>query len=113
MTGSIDLVCEHSGRYYIADWKSNRCDGEFSEDRLCQEMAHKGYFLQYLIYAVALHQFLRGARPDYDYEKHFGGVFYVFLRGTQADSSRGIFTDRPSLKLIEDLSKILGQFVKL
>ena len=39
------------------------------------------YLLQYLIYTVALHRYLRLRLPDYDYERHFGGVFYLFLRG--------------------------------
>jgi exodeoxyribonuclease V beta subunit len=48
-------------------------------------MAREAYVLQYLIYTVALHRYLRLRLPDYDYERHFGGVFYLFLRGMRPE----------------------------
>ena len=45
--------------------------------------------------------------PDYDYEKHFGGVYYLFIKGMKKElgSANGIFRDRPSLKLINKLDE--------
>lgn len=114
MTGFMDLVFRHEQQYYIADWKSNRRNGseeDFKQEGLIEEMAVHAYFLQYLVYTVALHQFLKGRLQGYSYEVHFGGVFYLFLRGMGRDGDHGIFYDRPSLALIEDLSKVLGAFV--
>lgn len=100
MKGFIDLVFEFNGRFYILDWKSNHLGYSFSDynnDSLKKEMAHTFYFLQYYIYTKALDKYLSyrlGA--DYSYEDHFGGVFYVFLRGVELeDNSNGVFYDYP------------------
>jgi exodeoxyribonuclease V beta subunit len=67
------------------------------------------YILQYHLYVIALHQYLKTRIPDYDYETHFGGVFYIFLRGVNPDtgSNAGIYRDRPSKNAIEFLCKNL------
>lgn len=33
----------------------------------------------------ALHRYLRHRIADYDYERHFGGVIYLFLRGVDKE----------------------------
>jgi len=110
MRGFIDLVFEHGGRYYLIDWKSNHL-GNRPEDygRSALEDAMRGdlYVLQYHLYAVALHEYLKGRVRDYDYDRHFGGVFYVFLRGVDPlkGPDCGIFRDRPARELIEALSE--------
>ena len=46
---------------------------------------------------------------DYDYEKDFGGVMYLFLRGLQkgTDSiSTGIYQIKPKFELVERLDKL-------
>ncbi len=111
MTGFIDLVCCHRDRFYIIDWKSNRRYGrlaDFGRNGIVNEMARNTYFLQYLIYSVALHGYLDRHLEDYDYERHFGGVFYVFLRGIANGETRGIFSDRPGRELIADLTEVLA-----
>lgn len=114
LTGFLDLLFRRNGRYYIVDWKSNRRGGrkeDFEAVGLREEMAQHAYFLQYLFYTVAVHQYLKAAVKDYDYDSHFGGVYYVFLRGVDGDSGRGIYADRPTKALVEGLSKLLGDFV--
>jgi exodeoxyribonuclease V beta subunit len=71
-------------------------------------MMREHFVLQYHVYIVALHRFLRsrlGAR--YDYERDFGGVGYAFLRGL-AVGAPAWFTDRPSHALVEALDAVLG-----
>lgn len=113
MNGSIDLVFRHDGKFYIADWKSNMLDGfadSFTPTRLEEEMIMHHYYLQYLFYTVALHKYLRRTLKDYDYERHFGGIFYIFLRGVDPQHpGRGIFSDiKPHRHLIEQLTAILA-----
>jgi exodeoxyribonuclease V beta subunit len=111
MVGSIDLLFQHDGRFYVVDWKSNWIKGRienFEPPGLKAEMAANSYYLQYMIYTVAVDGFLQRALAGYDYEKHFGGIFYLFLRGVDA-RGRGIFTDRPSPKLIRALARFLAQ----
>ena len=64
-----------------------------------------GYPLQYLVYLVALHRHLGTRLPGYDYERHMGGVFYLYLRGIDplAGMSRGVYFDRPARACIQAL----------
>jgi exodeoxyribonuclease V beta subunit len=71
-------------------------------------MVDHDYVLQYHFYVLALHRHLRSRIPDYDYERHFGGVVYVFLRGAVAGSTRGMFFDRPPVALIAAMDAWIG-----
>ena len=109
MTGRIDLVYLHEGRAYLLDYKSNRL-ADYSADSIARAMRDSEYDLQYMIYALALHRWLRFRRADYDYDTHFGGVRYLFCRGldpARADSP-GIFAARPSREFIEALDRLLA-----
>lgn len=113
LTGFIDLLFRHDERYYIIDWKSNRIGyayGDYEHFGIAKEMNKHAYYLQYLFYAVAVHQYLKHALFNYSYDRNFGGVYYLFLRGIDGVSNRGIFADRPSEKLLEELSMVLGRF---
>jgi exodeoxyribonuclease V beta subunit len=113
MIGFIDLIFRHDGKYYIVDWKSNKLNGtedSFEQDGLKHEIASHHYYLQYLIYTVALDKYLTNTMKNYDYDTHFGGVYYIFLRGVSnnENSSRGIFYDKPDKNLISKLSEIMS-----
>jgi exodeoxyribonuclease V beta subunit len=106
MTGFIDLVFEQTGRYYLADYKSNwlgATPSAYGNSDLARAMGREAYYLQYLVYCVALHRYLRSRVAGYAYESHFGGVRYLFVRGMRADARYGVFEDRPSASLIEAL----------
>ena len=130
LKGFMDLVVEVKGRYYILDWKSNflsvsmpkECGDSlndfliqnYSPEAMAQAIQSHGYALQYLLYTVALHRLLKVRLGErYDYDQHFGGVFYLFVRGvrtglTVQQKPCGVWSDRPSRGLIEDLDAILG-----
>ncbi|MCW8904501.1 hypothetical protein, partial [Sedimenticola sp.] len=74
---------------------------------LASAMARDGYFLQYLLYSVALHRYLAQRIPEYDYERHFGSVYYLFMRGMSpaTGAEYGVFRDRPAKRLIEALDR--------
>ena len=72
------------------------------------EMLSSGYVLQYHLYCVALHRHLRRTLRGYDYEEHFGGIFYLFLRGVDGSGKTGVYRDRPTLALVEDLDGLMG-----
>jgi exodeoxyribonuclease V beta subunit len=58
---------------------------------------------------LALHRYLRHRLPDYQYEQHFGGVFYCFLRGMSPDKpGQGVFHCRPDVALIEEMDKLFS-----
>ncbi|RLC30872.1 MAG: exodeoxyribonuclease V subunit beta, partial [Deltaproteobacteria bacterium] len=111
LKGFVDLIFEYHGKWYLVDYKSNflgKCFSDYTGDRLTHAMAGHHYFLQYHIYTTALHRFLSWRLPGYDYEIHFGGVYYLFIRGMSPETGPdcGIFRDRPSPELIQALSTL-------
>jgi len=109
--GFIDLVCEHRGRYYLIDWKSNYLGprlADYSRERMAEAMHQHAYHLQYHLYTLALDRLLRVQLPGYDYERHFGGVVYVFLRGVSASSPEtGLYRCRPPEAFIRQANTTL------
>jgi len=117
LRGFIDLVFEHGGRYYIADWKSNHLGdtpADYAGPALAQAMTEQGYHLQYLLYTVALHRHLQQRLPGYRYGQHMGGALYLFVRGMRphwrdADgAATGVFAHRPSAEVIHQLAALLA-----
>jgi exodeoxyribonuclease V beta subunit len=109
LRGFMDLVVEQGGRFFILDWKSNHLGNgveDYDQKGMRREMEQSLYPLQYLLYTVALDNYLRLRIPDYDYDLHFGGVFYLFLRGVDGKGN-GVFADRLSKALIAELSEAL------
>ena len=86
LRGFIDLVYEHQGRWHVLDWKSNHLGwraADYDQQAVRRAMDAQGYHLQYLLYTVALHRYLKQRLRGYDYERHFGGVHYLFVRGVR------------------------------
>ena len=111
LRGFIDLVFEQDGRYYVVDYKSNHlgpAPADYGESALTEAMAHHHYFLQYHLYVVAVHRYLATRIAGYDYDAHFGGVFYLFVRGMAPErgENAGVFADRPSRALVLALSAL-------
>jgi hypothetical protein len=46
-------------------------------------------------------------KTDFDYDQHFGGVYYLFLRGVRADRDIGIYHFRPSGDQLDKMEEIL------
>ncbi|PFG55503.1 DNA helicase/exodeoxyribonuclease V beta subunit [Vibrio sp. ES.051] len=110
LKGFIDLVFEHQGKYYVLDWKSNHLGDEVAHyhgEALKSAMADHRYDLQYQIYALALHRFLRSRLANYQYEQHFGGVYYLFLRGMDGQSDHGIFAAKPTLAFLQEMDRLI------
>ncbi|WP_068978620.1 exodeoxyribonuclease V subunit beta [Aeromonas sp. EERV15] len=109
LKGFIDLVFEWQGRWYLLDYKSNHLGmspADYSRPALERAMAEHRYDLQYQLYSLALHRLLTLRLPGYDFEQHFGGVFYLFLRGMPQG---GIFHTRPSRELVQGLDKLFRE----
>ena len=111
LQGFIDLIFQFEGKFHVIDWKSNWLGNRIEDygfDAMRREMNERLYPLQYHLYTLALHQYLALRLPGYDYERHFGGVFYLFLRGIDpARPEFGVFRERPPAGLIEKLSERL------
>ena len=124
LTGSIDLVLRAGERFAIADYKTNWLAPAGEElsawhhrpAALAAEMEHAHYGLQALLYAVALHRYLRWRVRGYDPERHIAGVLYLFVRGMTGagtpvidGSPCGVFAWRPPASAIVALSDVLDR----
>jgi len=95
--GFVDLVFRYSGKFFIADWKSNRLDGGYGRKALDDCMNDAGYHMQYKLYTVAVLRWLKNAFGErFDAGSHFGGVFYFFLRGMGTGNGNGVYFVSPS-----------------
>lgn len=111
MTGFIDLLFEHNGKYYILDWKSNHLGNspdDYDTDGMAEAMKGSNYNLQYMIYTVAAVRWLKSRIMNFDYENQFGGVIYVFLRGVREGMDTGIYTIKPDKTTIKGLDEALS-----
>lgn len=110
LKGFIDLTFEHDGRWYIADYKSNWLGPDasyYGGERLLQALAAEHYYLQYLIYLVALRRFLRQRLADFSNEQ-LGGAYYLFLRGMP---EAGVYFSRPADSLLDALDSLFEKGV--
>jgi exodeoxyribonuclease V beta subunit len=116
LKGFIDLVFEHQGRYWVADYKSNWLgpdNSHYSAAAMQKAVLDKRYDVQYVLYLLALHRLLKARLPGYaddpirGYEQHVGGALYLFLRGITEPEQHGCCIDRPSAQLIETLDALL------
>ena len=126
LTGSVDVVLRATvggeTRYLICDYKTNWLGerdepltaASYTPERMAAAMGHSSYPLQALLYAVVLHRFLRWRLPDYDPERHLGGVLYLYLRGMCGPRTPvvdgqpcGVFAWQPPAALVIELSDLL------
>ena len=113
LRGFIDLVFEQDGRWYVLDWKSNRLGGHFDDYRppaIEVAMRENAYSVQACLYLLVLHRFLGLRLPGYDWDRHIGGAFWVFLRGVRpgpaGEPTPGVHASKPSRALIERLDRL-------
>jgi exodeoxyribonuclease V beta subunit len=109
MKGFIDLIYEKNGRYGVIDYKSNSLSA-YGQDEIHGAMASHHYYLQYLIYCVALHRHLQKSVKNYHWDTHVDGIYYLFLRGMKPDNHQphGIFYHKPSLDLITAIDELIS-----
>lgn len=117
--GAIDLVFKHGEKFYILDYKSNYLGDsatDYQTDSLQIAIDEHRYDLQYLLYTLAVHRHLSERLGDrYDYQRDFGGVIYLFLRGVEGSpesapedigSKNGVYFCRPGVSLIRRLDQM-------
>lgn len=122
LKGFIDLTFEFDGKFYVLDWKSNflGVDAEaYTQAAMEEAMLEHRYDFQYQLYTLALHRYLKSRLPDYDYDTHIGGAYYVFLRGVMSElsdgqsgedsaSHYGVFFTKPPKTMIESLDALFS-----
>lgn len=105
--GFIDLlfVRDINGKkvYSILDWKTDLLKSEtdeindknYADYRFLKTHTNKNYAIQRVLYSYCLIQWLKQFYPDKDMEyifnNHFGGMYYVYVRGCNTQTSNGIY----------------------
>ena len=100
--GFIDLLFVRNvdGKevYSLLDWKSDTL-ADYSETETANHSIEK-YSVQMVLYSYCLVKWLK-TFPKYSsmkeseiYENYFGGMYYVYLRGTKDGTANGIFAQR-------------------
>jgi exodeoxyribonuclease V beta subunit len=109
LRGYIDLVFRWEGRWYVADYKSNKLPA-YDSDAVVEVMDRNHYLLQAQLYSAAAQRHLRQRIPDYDPEQHWGGALFLFVRGMRGtnDASASVFFDRQPPALLSAVDDWLG-----
>ena len=95
MTGAIDLVFEHAGRFHVLDYKSNYLGDRLSDYgpvALRVEMDRHHYRFQALLYTVALDRYLRQRLPGYRRREQLGETIYLFVRAAGLMDGAGVWS---------------------
>jgi exodeoxyribonuclease V beta subunit len=111
MTGKIDLIFEHDGRYRVLDYKSNYLGDhveDYLPDALGAAMDAHHYRFQALLYTVALDRMLRQRLDGYTRERHLGEAIYLFVRAVGLAPEAGMWRQRFDDALIEAVDNVLA-----
>ena len=111
MTGKIDLVFQHAGRFHVLDWKGNWLGDrvqDYAPNQLVAAMDQHQYRLQALLYTVAVDRYLRQRLPGYRRADHLGDTLYVFLRAAGLAPGAGVWAHRFDDALVDAIDRVLG-----
>ena len=110
LRGFIDLIFTLRGKYYLLDWKSNYLGTgieHYGREALEKAMVRNYYILQYHLYAAGLDAYLGRRLAGYSFDRHFGGIIYVFLRGLDQAQGRdyGVYRTLPDRGVLRALAE--------
>ncbi len=112
MHGFIDLIFEHDGKYFVADYKSTFLGDtleSYSKEAMLNSIYDSSYDVQYCIYAVALHRYLKNTLTGYQPKEHFGGIYYFYLRGMNKNTDAGVFFTTLDEAILNELDQVFSE----
>ncbi len=112
--GFIDLVFKRGEYYSVLDWKSDSLNDDFTSYLFDDIKKHTNehYAIQRVLYSYTLIKYLnviyKNESLEDTFNKHFGGIYYVYLRACHKDTFNGIYSQTwSSFKELEDAYKQL------
>ena len=117
LVGFIDLFFEHDGKYWVLDYKTNKLDNyatplcyTSTDNSIIESMAEHHYYLQYLLYLVAVkrHLELRLNISPGEATELLGGAVYYFVRGVYTDNlvSSALYIDDQCKYVVRDIDNL-------
>ena len=93
------MVFVRDGLYSILDWKTDTKsnDGkqiDYSSFECLKERVDEAYSIQRVLYSYCLIKWLKqwyGDDEEKIFKEHFGGIYYVFVRGCVIGKTNGIY----------------------
>ena len=115
--GFIDLLFRRGEYYCLVDWKSDCLSDDFesfTENNSLRSHVNNSYSIQRTLYSYCLIKWLKGFYKNETeaeiFENHFGGIYYVFIRGCNKDTGNGIYCQ--TWKSFGDLEKSFNEIIK-
>ncbi|MEI4259727.1 MAG: exodeoxyribonuclease V subunit beta [Candidatus Dasytiphilus stammeri] len=116
LTGLIDLIVKWKEKYYLIDYKTDwlgKDQSFYTSDILKSIITTNHYEWRSHLYTLAFHRYLRDRLTHYNYNKNFGGVYYLFLRGMSDNNTDhlkmdGIWRHFPKRELIKTLDNFFS-----
>lgn len=115
LVGFIDLFFEHNGKYWVLDYKTNALNNyAFSQindnTEIINSMAEHHYYLQYILYLVAIKRYLEQRLVIADASHLLGGSIYLYVKGIFTENhmiNNGIFIDDNCGQMIKEIDDLL------
>lgn len=111
MSGKIDLVFEHAGRFHVLDYKTNYLGdalADYAPQRLELAMQQHHYGFQALLYTLAVERYLRQRLPQYVREQHLGDAIYLFVRASGLYGDAGVWRRRFAPALLDAVDALFA-----
>lgn len=112
LNGTVDFIFFSGGKYWIADWKSNKLgqpgnQPSYSEKNI-EIKVNESYSIQLALYSLVLDDWLRNKYgPKYD-PCLLGGMYFIFLRGMDPlQNGNGTFFQHIDTSFIEKSKSLL------
>nr|BET44737.1 MAG: exodeoxyribonuclease V subunit beta [Candidatus Aschnera chinzeii] len=112
LNGYIDALILWKSKYYIIDYKSNWL-GEnelfYNQTNIKNSIIKHRYDIQYQLYTLAIHRHLKNKLIFYNYQQHFGGIIYIYIRGINIDNpGYSIYHTIPNVQCINELDLLFN-----
>ncbi|WP_343188994.1 exodeoxyribonuclease V subunit beta [Buchnera aphidicola (Chaitoregma tattakana)] len=113
LTGVIDIVFLWKNKYYFIDFKFNHLGNKiknYTKENIKNYIIKMNYDIQYKIYLLGIHKYLKTNIQNYSSKKHFGGIFYLFLRAFKNKNNSkkyGKFFISPKENIIKHIENII------
>ena len=108
--GFVDMIIRRGDYYSIVDWKSDKLNDiltTYSDILDIKPHVDNCYSVQRVLYSYCLIKWLKTSFKDESLEEifrnHFGGIYYIFLRGCNVNTGNGVYCQTwSSWKDLED-----------